>query len=144
MAIRLEPEEERSFSFTLHGQRMEQETIGSLGDQKTDDGIVLNVMRDELRLIPFGDYLKRYIYINSGMIQPFRSVPLNEYRKTLIDAFRDNGVPASMDGEAYLYTMAERWLEQYRVDRDSVPLFLRQPDLKEVPRGNATPRHLFF
>ena len=116
-------QEERSFSFTLQGRRKLSETADRLGEKGSNDPLLFQTIRDEVRTIPFGDYLKRYIYLNSGMSGSYREIPSEEYRQTIMDAFRDNGVPASMkDREVRLATVAGRWLEQYRTGRETVLL----------------------
>lgn len=117
-------ESERSFSFTLRGKRKIRETLAQPGRTTRDEGfLIYQSLRDDLRTVPFGDYLKRYIYLNSGMSGSFQDVPVKAYRQTLMDAFRENGVPASMDSEEIrLATVTGRWLEQFRVSRETVLL----------------------
>ncbi len=118
------PEEaERSFSFTLRGARRLQGMSKALGERATDGGIIYHAMKEDIRFIPFCDYLKRYIYINSNMSGSFRDIPVAEYRRTLMALFRENGVPSSMqDRDIRMTTAATRWLEQRSVGRETVLL----------------------
>ena len=118
-----EPKDLDNISFTMRGRDRTLETIAALGNQTTDDSMILDAMRGELKTIPFGDYLKRYIYMNSGMTGDFREIPDRSYRHTLMDAFRDHGTPSSMDdSEAHLSTVTKRWLGQYSVGRETALL----------------------
>lgn len=71
-----EPKDLDNISFTMRGRDRTLETIAALGNQATDDSMILDAMRSELKTIPFGDYLKRYIYMNSGMTGDFREMPV--------------------------------------------------------------------
>ena len=118
-----EPKDLDNISFTMRGRDRTLETIAALGNQTTDDSMILDAMRGELKTIPFGDYLKRYIYLNSGMTGDFREIPDRSYRQTLMDTFRDHGTPPSMDdSEVHLSTVTKRWLGQYSVGRETALL----------------------
>ena len=115
--------EERSFSFTLQGKKKLAKASAFLEYRGMDDQLIYQTIRDDVKAIPFCDYLKRYIYLNSGMSGSYKDIPLKEYRQTLMDAFRENGVPASMDNkDVRLATGTGRWLEQTRTGRDTVLL----------------------
>ncbi|MCR4883599.1 MAG: hypothetical protein K6A68_08515 [Clostridiales bacterium] len=116
-------DEERSFSFTVRRTRKRKELEKELQNSEASVPLFYNEMRTEIRAIPFGDYLKRYIYVNSSMNGHFSEIPVKEYMRTIMDAFRENGVPASMENpDIRLATVTRRWLEQYSVGRETVLL----------------------
>ncbi len=115
--------EERSFNFTIRGKEKLQELEKQLKRKELLSPLIYDEMCTEIRTIPFRDYLKRYIYVNSSLNGPFRDIPQKEYRQILIETFRENGVPASMDNrETRLATVTGRWLEQYSVGRETILL----------------------
>ena len=116
-------EGERSFSFTLKGNNKLRALEEELRGSELFSPLIYDEMRTEIRAIPFGDYLKRYIYVNSSLSGHFREVPVKEYRQILMDTFRENGVPATIEkSETRLATVTGRWLEQYKVGRETVLL----------------------
>ena len=88
---------ERSFSFTLKGNNKLRALEEELRGSELFSPLIYDEMRTEIRAIPFGDYLKRYIYVNSSLSGHFREVPVKEYRQILMDTFRENGVPATIE-----------------------------------------------
>ena len=120
MDVLLRKTEERSFSFTLKGSRKLTE---KLTKRNPDAGLVYETLRDEMKTVPFHEYLKRYIYLNSSMTGPFREIPNRSYQLSIMESFRENGVPPTMeDSDVRLATVTSRWLEQYRVSREAVIL----------------------
>ena len=115
--------EHSSCSFTLDAEDRLFEAADTLLPEKTDSPTLLNFFRDRMRVIPFGDYLKRYLYLAAGMEGPFHEIPNETYRKILINAFRENVTPASLRGDrVHLSTAAWRWLEYPTAQRDGVLL----------------------
>ena len=90
-------EGERSFSLTLKGNNKLRALEEELRGSELFSPLIYDEMRTEIRAIPFGDYLKRYIYVNSSLSGHFREVPVKEYRQILMDTFRENGVPATIE-----------------------------------------------
>ena len=114
---------ERSFSFTAHAEKVMLNTIEDLSFPSRDVSMIFQALQSRLEFIPFCDYLKRHIYLKSGMIAPFRSVPLSVYQDTMLEAFRDSGTPASLRrGSSHLATRVHDWLVQESVHRDGMLL----------------------
>ena len=61
-------EGERSFSFTLKGNNKLRALEEELRGSELFSPLIYDEMRTEIRAIPFGDYLKRYIYVNSTLV----------------------------------------------------------------------------
>ena len=116
-------QENASCSFTLNGEDSLFEAADSILPGKMDTPALLRVLQEKMRVIPFGDYLRRYLYLATGMDGPFRDVPNETYRTILINAFRDSVTPGSLRGERMrLSTAAWRWLEFPTVQREGVLL----------------------
>ena len=91
----------------------------SFGDK--DAQLIYNSLRTRLRLISFGDYLKRYIYLKAGLSGPFKEVPLADYQSIIRSSFSDNHTPASFTPTtAKLSAMIKKWLTQQTVKRNVV------------------------
>ena len=75
------------------------------------------------RLIPFCDYLKRFLYDSAGLSGSFREIPLSEYQGILRAAFRETGTPASFDDvSTRLSAASANWLTRNNVSRSTVLL----------------------
>ena len=88
-----------------------------------DAALIYDALVNQLRLVPFGDYLKRYIYGKAGLEGDYREVPLAQYQAIIRDAFRDNGTPPSFTPTtARLAALSKNWLTQQSVKRSVVLL----------------------
>ena len=86
------------------------------------DSIYVTLMR-RIRVIPFGDHLKRYIYDKARMQGDYSAVPPEEYRQIICDEFAERQTPASFEPTTVrLRNLAKNWLEQKRVSRSVVLL----------------------
>ena len=63
-------------------------------DFRDDDaGRIFETLSENLKAIPFGDYLKRYIHRIAGMTDDYHDVPLGEYQQIIKDSFEENCTP---------------------------------------------------
>jgi len=86
-----------------------------------DSELIYEALENQLQLIPFGDYLKRYIYRKYKMTDPFEQVPLQEYQAIIRESFHKNRTPASFTpGTAKLNALSKNWLTQTSVNRQVV------------------------
>lgn len=88
---------------------------------KNDAETIYHALSQSLRVVPFGDHLKRYIYRRAGMTEPFAEVELDTYRQIIRDSFAENGVPPSFEPTtAKLSSLSKNWLTQQTVSRKVV------------------------
>ncbi len=114
---------ERSYSFTLRGENVLDETIHSALFEEQDAETILSTLRDRLRVIPFSDYLKRYVYLKAGLFGSYQQIPLKEYQSIIQDAFQESGTPSSMNrNTTRLSGVVKNWLTQSTVRRGIVLL----------------------
>lgn len=86
-----------------------------------DAKLIYNSLKNRLKFIPFGDYLKRYIYRKAGLTQEFQDVELREYQLIIRSAFSDNLTPPSFTPtSAKLSALSKNWLTQQTVKRKVV------------------------
>lgn len=107
--------------FTKGVQEVFHNTVTKESFQDMDAEAIYQSLSESIKLIPFGDYLKRYVYDMAGFEDEFSSVPLEEYRETIRLSFRNNNVPASFSpSQARIGTLIKNWLTQQTVNRKVV------------------------
>ncbi len=86
-----------------------------------DAHLIYNSLKHRLKVISFGDYLKRYIYQKAGLTDSFAEIPIKEYQLIIRSAFSDNHTPASFTTTtAKLSALSKNWLTQQTVKRNVV------------------------
>lgn len=85
---------------------------------ESDAEVIYDALYRRLRFIPFGDYLKRYIYRKAGFKEPFAEIELDVFRRVIRDSFRENNTPPSFEPTtAKLSALSKNWLTQQTVNR---------------------------
>lgn len=110
-----------SLDFTLRSEEnfYEAADLESFRDQDAD--IIYAHLVKQMRLIPFGDYLRRYIYMQAGYDDNFEQIDLREFQTIIVEAFRESGTPPSFTPTtAKLSTLAKNWLTQNSVSRSVI------------------------
>lgn len=114
---------DRSYEFTKAAWNKMYAAVDNQYFQEADAELIYHSLEKELKPVPFGDYLKRYIYQKTGMEGSFREVPLRDYQSIIMDAFRDHHTPPSFEPTtAKLSAMSKNWLTQQTVSRQVVLL----------------------
>jgi len=108
-------------NFTAYGE----EQIYSVVDQEAfldqDADLIYQSLKTKLRLVPFSDYLKRYIYRYAGFSGNYNEIELAKYQETIREWFNENDTPASLaDKPAKINALARNWLTQPMVSRQTV------------------------
>lgn len=82
---------------------------------------IYDALSRRLKFIPFGEYLKRYLYRKAELKDPFDSVPIKTYQYMIRDSFKDNATPYSFEPTTQkLSTLSKNWLTQQTVNRKVV------------------------
>lgn len=113
--------EYNSLDFTLRSEDVfyEAADVESFRDQ--DAEIIYDRLVRQMRLIPFGEYLKRYIYLKSGFEDDFERIALHDYQSVIVDSFRESNTPPSfVKTSSKLSTLAKNWLTQNSVNRNVI------------------------
>lgn len=109
--------------FTPRAEECFYSVVDSPDFSELDSQLIYRALLERLDPIPFGDYLKRYIYRAAGISQPFDTVPLTEYQDILLESFTNQDVPASFQPSTIRLRSASRnWLTQQTVRREAVLL----------------------
>lgn len=105
-------------------ERAEENFYDSLDleDFKNEDSDVIYAhLLSKMQIVPFCDYLKRYIYYKAGFEENFSEVDFEEYRSIIVSSFRENNTPASFKKTSVkLSALAKNWLTQNTVNRNVV------------------------
>lgn len=113
----------RDFDFTEAAWESLYDAVDDTVFFEQDAELIYNSLRQRLKFISFGDYLKRYIYIKAGLEEPFADVPLKDYQQIIKSAFSDNHTPSSFTPTtAKLSALSKNWLTQQTVKRNVVLL----------------------
>lgn len=86
-----------------------------------DSYLIYHALQHRLKAIPFGDHLKRYIYLKAELSGDYQDIPLKEYLQIIRDAFADNVTPPSFTPTtSKMSALAKNWLTQQTVNRKVV------------------------
>lgn len=111
----------KDFDFTEAAWESLYDAVDDTVFLEQDAEVIYNSLKHRLKFIPFGDYLKRYIYLKADIKEPFADVPLKEYQSIIKSAFSDNHTPPSfIPTTAKLSALSKNWLTQQTVKRNVV------------------------
>ena len=109
--------------FTLIANEVFYDAVDDPYFRDKDLDFIYETLMNKIRIVPFGDYLKRYIYEKAQMRESFPSVPLSTYRQIICNEFADRQTPASFEPtSSRIGSLAKNWLEQKTVSRNVVLL----------------------
>lgn len=88
-----------------------------------DAEVIFKMLEEQLKLVSFGDYLKRYIYTKAGFEISFDMVDIKEFQSFIKRNFGENNTPVSFtETTAKLSALSKNWLTQNSVNRSIVLL----------------------
>ena len=89
--------------------------------QHGDPQLIYDALKKQMRMVPFGDYLKRYIFEKARMSGQYNLIPVKQYADTICAEFDDRMTPCSFKPTSVrLRNAARNWLEQKTVSRSAV------------------------
>ncbi len=105
--------------FTPRSEECFYEVVDSPRFAEMDSQLIYQALKSRLRVVSFGEYLKRYIYRKAEISQPFDEVPLEEYQDIILEGFASRDVPLSFRPSTVRpRSLAKNWLTQQSVTRD--------------------------
>lgn len=109
------------FEYTKRAvQRMDQ-ILSSLEFESQDSELIYYYLTKETAPIPFGAYLKRYIYVRAELEEPFETVPDAVYIEIIRNAFFENHMVFSFQPTKKRTTgIIKGWLTRKTVQRKTV------------------------
>lgn len=107
--------------FTIHSEDKFYDVVDTDAFVDADADAIYNHLNKNMKLIPFGDYLKRYIFRKAGFEGSFNDVDLRDYQYIIVDSFAENCTPKSFtETGAKMSALAKNWLTQSSVSRNVV------------------------
>ena len=111
----------RSTDFTNNAWEALYTVVDSSYFQDKDADLIYTALEKRLKFIPFGEYLKRYIYRKAELTDPYETVSLKVYQQIIKGAFSDNNTPQAFEPTtAKLSALSKNWLTQPTVKRKVV------------------------
>ena len=122
----------RDEEFTRKARKQIRQVVTSESFLDLSCDEIMLLLRDEMEQVSFRDYLKRYLYRQTDMQEPFRSIPDRTWQQMIDYAFEENGAPRSFEPTSTRWTATvKNWLNAQRVRRSTVFLLgfgLRMPE----------------
>lgn len=107
--------------YTMAAWESFYDAVDDVKFEDEDAELIYNSIKNKIRIISFGDYLKRYLYVRCEMNKPFEEVEEAEYVQIIKESFADNYTPASFEpSTARVSMLAKNWLTQKTVKRNVV------------------------
>ena len=111
----------RDFDFTRKAMQGISRVITSEDFEDMDVDAIFDYLLNEMEIVVFKDYLKRYIYERAGIREPFSKVQDDVYLDIILDSFEQNRAPVSLTPTTVKHrAMVKRWLDQDSVNRQTV------------------------
>ena len=108
----------QDYDFTRQAVRGIIGTVSAEQFGDMDAGMIAQYLTRHMRAVPFGEQLKRYIYMKSGMKGAFSSTGDDVYLDILKESFRENMAPFSLTPTTKKAAATFRlWLKQESVRR---------------------------
>lgn len=112
-----------NLNFTEWAKKAFVKTVKDPYFRNNDYDLIFDLLKSEMRIVPFGDYLKRYIYEKKEMQGDYRDIPLSTYQDIICSEFCDRHTPCSfVPTSVRLRNAVKNWLEQQTVNRNVVLL----------------------
>ncbi len=122
----------QDFEFTRRAVRAMNRILDSEQFAEMDSEEIFRYLSEEMTIVVFHDFLKRYLYELAEIDEPFESVPEEVYVDILRSAFQENHAPFAFEETTAKPTaILKRWLRQTATTRDTVFLLgfgLGMPD----------------
>lgn len=116
----MEPNED-IFNYTIKSEEEFYNIVDSDEFNDKDAEMIYAYLNRKIKIIPFGDYLKRYIRKYAGFDEKSEEVNIEDYRDIIVDSFEENFTPATFTKKtAHITQLANNWLTQTSVKRNAV------------------------
>ena len=111
----------RDYEFTRRAVHEMNRILDSEDFRDMDAQEIFHYLSEEMSIVVFSDYLKRYLYEMAEIEEPFDTVPDDVYIDIIKDSFRENHMPFSFAPTSTKPTaIIKRWLKQPSATRETV------------------------
>ena len=108
-------------NFTLQSEDKFYDTVDTQSFADEDAESIYRHLNEYMKLIPFGDYLKRYIFRKAGFDGNYGDIDIKDYQYIIMDSFAENYAPNSFTPtSSKLSALAKNWLTSSSVSRKTV------------------------
>lgn len=115
------PTPDNGIDFTEIAYDSMYDVVDDTAFREKDAELIYEALAKRLKMIPFGNYLKRYIYKRAGLNGKYDEIPIKDYQVIIRDSFADNHTPASFTpSSSKLSALSKNWLTQKTVKRNVV------------------------
>ncbi len=109
------------YDYTMRALRSMHNFTDTPEFESMDTDAIFEFISNEMSIVPFSDFLKRYIYERVKIDTPFKEVPDSVYEEIIGSAFEDNNASYSFAGTKTRKSLIiRRWLTQKSVKRETV------------------------
>ena len=111
----------RDFDFTRRAIARMNRVLDSSDFEGQDSEAIFRYLSEQMEIISFSDYLKRYIYQRAEIADVFSNIPDAVYVEILVDAFKQNHVPhATEPTKSRLLATMKTWIGQNTLRRGNL------------------------
>ena len=115
------PTSDNGIDFTEIAYDSMYDVVDDSSFREKDAELIYKALESRLKMIPFGNYLKRYIYKKAGIDGKYDEIPIKDYQLIIRESFSDNHTPASfVPSSSKLSALSKNWLTQKTVKRNVV------------------------
>lgn len=115
------PTSDNGIDFTEIAYDSMYDVVDDSSFREKDAELIYKALESRLKMIPFGSYLKRYIYKKAGLDGKYDEIPIKDYQLIIRESFSDNHTPASfVPSSSKLSALSKNWLTQKTVKRNVV------------------------
>lgn len=122
----------RDYDFTKRSAENIKRITDTEQFREKDSETIFQYLSNQMEIVPFGDYLKRYLYEKCEMSGPFREIEEETFVAIISDSFSMNHAPHAFTPVTSKWrNMIKRWLRSTSVKRTTVFLLgfgLNMPD----------------
>ena len=107
--------------FTIKSEDEFYETVDMNKFRDEDAELIYHHLHKKMKIIPFCDYLKRYIFKKADFCGDINDVSIREYQDIIVSSFSENNTPKSFEPtSSKLSALSKNWLTQTAVKRQTI------------------------
>ena len=111
----------RSYEYTKRSVVDLNRVISSQQFDEMPSDTIFQYLQDQMEIVSFGDYLRRYIYEKTSPSEPFSQIPEVYYISVIRDSFAMNRAPHAFSPvKTRWINIVKRWLGSESVKRSTV------------------------
>lgn len=111
----------RDYDFTRRAIRRMNSVVYSAEFEEMDSEAIFRYLFEQMELVSFKDYLKRYIYERAQIAEPYHQITDDDYKEIIMASFEENNAPHYFEPTSTKWrAIVKNWLTQDSVKRSVV------------------------